>query len=37
MTIQEKLYLYTIGKIKVDKEIKSFVEELKIWNNKLTK
>ena len=34
MNIQEKLYLFMIGKIKKDKEIKQFIKEIKIWNNK---
>lgn len=37
MTIQEMLFLYTIGKIKENSEIKKVLEEIKKWNNKLTK
>ena len=37
MSLQEKLFLYITGKIKADKEIKNFIKELKLWEQKLTK
>lgn len=35
MSIQETLYLWTIGKIKENSEIKKILEEIKRWNNKM--
>lgn len=37
MSIQEFVYLYTLGKIKENAKIKKFLKEVEQWKNKLTK
>lgn len=37
MSIQEKIYFYSIGATKETKEIKDFLQRLNEWNKQLTK
>lgn len=37
MSIQEQIYLYTIGEIGKTEEIKDFIKELNKWTKTLTK